>query len=119
MLKKILAICLFCFTCTNIVNAKELLLQKNKIYILSFNEEIQNIHSGGKWLDAQILHTLNDDKKQIVLSLKENKNGFLQVKTENNLYNYEAKNSTTSSKELLQVDYPPIENLEVDIYMGD
>jgi len=119
MLRKLLVLGFICLNLTNFAQAQELNLRQGKIYILNFDEEIQNIHTSQKWLDAQILHTIDNDKKQIVLSLKEDKEGFLQIKTENNFYNYEIKPAKNSSKELLEVDYPPIENLDVDIYTGD
>ena len=58
-------------------------------------------------------------RKQIILSLNANSEAFLQVKTENNFYNYEIKPAYKASKELLEIDFPPIENLNVDIYTGD
>ena len=117
MLKKVIAVMFIYLLFAGSSFAKELNLQKGKVYILNFDEEIQNMHSGGSWVDAQILHTINDDRKQIILSLKADKEGFLQVKTEKNFYNYEIINSDKSSEELLQIDKPPVENLAVDVYV--
>ena len=106
---------IFCFHSV----AQELKLETGKPYILSFNEEIQNFHTNSENLDAQILHTIFNDKFQMLLFLKNKKDCFLQVKTEKNLYNYEIKHSNISSKELVEVDYPPFENLTVDIFEGN
>ena len=99
--------------------AKELQLEEGKTYILSFDEEIQNLHTDDKNLNAQILHTIFDDRLQVILSLKGTNDSFLQVKTTNNLFNYEIKNKSVASKELIEIDVPPLENLDVDIYTGD
>ena len=108
------------FTLTSgICNAKELNLIKDRTYILNFDEEIQNFHTSSTSLEAQILHTIFNDKRQIILSLKDNKPAYLQVKTEKNLFNYEIKNATKPSRELIEIDFPSIENLNVDIYNGE
>ena len=119
MFKKFCGVLGVCFVLAGSAQGEALNLQQGKVYILNFDEEIQNMHSGGSWVDAQILHTLDDDRKQIILSLKADKNGFLQVKTENKLYNYEIISSNKASKELLTIDNPPIGNLDVDVYTGD
>jgi len=99
--------------------AQELRLEAGKAYILSFDEEILNFHTNSKNLDAQILHTIFDDKLKMLLFLKNKDDSYLQVQTENKLYNYEIKHSKVASKELLEVDFPPVENLNVDIYTED
>jgi len=119
MLKQLFLGILFSLFFTNFASAEELKLVKDKVYILNFDEEIQNMHSGGSWVEAQILHMLSEDKKQVILSLKAEKEGFLQVKTEKKFYNYKITPSDKSSSELLKIDYPPIENLDVDVYTGD
>ena len=121
MLKKIFSIS-FLFIIllyTSCVGAKELQLIKGHTYILNFDEEIQNFHTSSKDLSAQIIHTIFNDRKQIVLSLRDNKNAYLQVKTEKKLYNYEIKPSNKYSKEVLEIDFPPIGELDVDIYAGE
>ncbi len=98
--------------------AKELNLQVGKAYLLNFDEEILNVNADEKCLDAQILHTIFSDKTQLVVSLKKDKNSFLQVKTENNFYNYEIKSAAKSSEDAVEIDFPPVENFDVDIYTG-
>ena len=98
--------------------SKELSLQQGKIYLLNFEDKIENINANEDVVDVQILHTIFGDNEQIILSLKNSNEGILQVKTSNNMYNYEIKNSSKSSKELIEIDYPSIENLDVDIYTG-
>ncbi len=100
------------------VQAKDLELVEGKVYLLNFDEEIQNIHFDNQATDVQIMHTIFDDKKQIILALKSPNTSILQIKTNNNLYNYKLLKGTTSSKELIEIDYPPIENLQVDIFGG-
>lgn len=106
---------IFCFQSV----AQELKMETGKAYILSFDEEIQNFHTNSENLDVQILHTIFNDKLQMLLYLKNKNDSFLQVKTEKNLYNYEIKHSSVASKELTEVDFPPIENLSVDIFEVD
>lgn len=103
----------------NSVIAEELKLQPEKIYVLNFEQEILNINYDKNNLSAEILHTIYEDKKQLVISLKKSDETFLQVKTGDNLYNYEIKPAQNSSENLIMLDYPPIENLDVDIYKGD
>lgn len=98
------------------VFADELTLQTGKVYLLNIDEEIQNMHTDEKIVDAQILHSIFNDKRQIILSLKDGENGILQIKTKNGLENYNLKNSPESSKKLIEIDIPPFENLDVDIY---
>ena len=120
MIERALLLSLFfsliiCFNCL----AKELLLEPGKTYILSFDDEILNFHTDEKNLYAEIIHTIFNDKKQMLISLKNKKDNILQIKTENNYYNYDIKASDFSSRELIEIDYPPLENLDVDIYTGD
>ena len=120
MIKKTLILSLFfsliiCFNCL----AKELHLEQGKTYIMIFDEEILNFHTDEKNLLAEIIHTIFDDKKQMIISLKNKKDNILQIKTENNYYIYDIKSSDFSSKELIEIDFPPLENLDVDIYTGD
>lgn len=105
--------------CPEICEAKELKLIQGRTYILNFDEEIQNFHTSSTSLDAQILHTIFNDKKQMILSLKADEPAYLQIKTENNLFNYEIKSADRYSKEIIEIDFPPIENLDVDIYDGE
>ena len=119
MIKKTLILSLFfsliiCFNCF----AKELYLEQDKAYILIFDDAILSFHTDEKNLYAEVIHTIFDDKKQMVISLKNKKDNILQIKTENNYYNYDIKASDFSSKELIEIDYPSLENLDVDIYTG-
>ena len=99
--------------------ADELSLQTGKIYLMNIDEEIQNLHADEKNIDAQILHSIFNDKRQVILSLKDNDGGVLQIKTEKGLENYNLKKSAKSSKGLIEIDLPPFENLDVDIYTGE
>ncbi len=120
MLKTIFASVLFgFFLLAQIGLANDLNLEPGKIYLLNFEEEILNLNANEKNLDAQILHTIFSDKTQLIVSLKNNSDSFLQVKTENNFYNYEIKNLFKPSEELMEIDFPPIENLDVDIFEGE
>jgi len=94
-------------------------LEMGKTYLLSFDEDILNFQADEANLDAQILHTIFGDKQQMILELKTKNNSFLQVKTENNLYKYDVRNNSVASKELVEIDLPPVENLDIDIYTGD
>ncbi|MCQ2957975.1 MAG: hypothetical protein MJ180_03620 [Candidatus Gastranaerophilales bacterium] len=114
-LLSLFAFFIFCFH----VSASELRLQEGKTYILTFDEEILNYNTDEKNLYAEILHTIFDDKTQMIISLKNNQDTILQVKTENNYYNYNVKPSDFSSKNLIEIDYPSMENLDVDIYTGE
>ena len=99
--------------------SKELNMQEGKVYLLNFDEKIENINSDENTIDAQIMHTIYGDNEQIILSIKNSDKSFLQIKTANGMYNYEVKNNSKSSTELIEIDFPPIENLDVDIYTGD
>ena len=117
-------LCLLCFTIilvffSGICDAKELKLIQGRTYILNFDEEILNFHTSSTSLEGEILHTIFNDKKQMLLSLKSDAGAYLQVKTENNLFNYEIKSANKSSKEVVEIDFPPIEDLNVDIYDGE
>lgn len=120
MIKKTLLLSLFfslmiSFNCC----AQELHLELDKTYVLIFDDEILSFNTDEKNLYAEILHTIFDDKKQMILALKSKKDNILQIKTENHYYNYDIKASDFSSKELIEIDCPPLENLDVDIYTGD
>ena len=115
---RLLSIVLILSFIASCAESKELFLQEGKIYLLNFEDKIENIHANEDVVDAQIVHTIFGDNEQIILSLKNSNEGILQVKTSNNMYNYEIKNSSKSSKELIEIDYPSIENLDVDIYTG-
>ena len=116
-MKKIFFTILFLFA-SSWAQAQELDLVGQKIYLMNFNSEIINLHTNENQVDAQILHSIFNDKKQIILSLKEGNSAILQVKTEDKLYNYNLNKSDKSSKELIEIDIPPFENLDVDIYEG-
>lgn len=118
MLRKFFLLSLFILYPLSCANAKELNLVKGEVYLLNFQEEILNINADTQNIDAQIVHTIFDDKKQIILALKTTENSFLQVQTEKDLINYKIKNNTKSSKELIKIDFPPVENLTVDIFDG-
>ena len=98
--------------------AEELNLTNGKVYVLNFDSDIQNIHVDEKKLDAQILHSIFNDKRQLILLLKDDSDTILQVKTENKFVNYQVKPSGKSSVELLEIDMPPLENLDVDVFEG-
>ena len=100
------------------VFAEELPLSCGKTYLMNFDKEITNINADKNQLEAQILHTIFNDKKQLIISLKCGNNAILQVKTEDNVYDYELKNSKKASKKLIEIDIPPLENLDVDVYEG-
>ena len=99
--------------------SERLNLVEGRVYVLNFDDEIQNIHVGNSEIDAQILHTIFDDRKQIILTLNGNQGGFLQVKTEDKLFNYDIKAAAKSSGNLVEIDIPPLENIEVDVYTGE
>jgi len=101
-----------------IANAENLSLEVGKTYLLSFDEEIQNIHATGNSLDVKILHTIYDDKKQLILTLKTNNDCVLQIKTEKSLYRYNVKSSDVSSKDLMEIDVPPALYVQVDVLGG-
>lgn len=94
---------------------EELNLKKGKVYLLNFDENIENINFDKNKSDIQILYTISGVNNQIICSLKNAENSFLQVKTKNNYYNYTLINSNDVSKKLIEIDFPPIENLDVDI----
>ena len=98
--------------------AEDLSLVKGRSYVLAFDEEIINFHADEKTLDAQLVHTIFDDKKQLIVSLKTNEDSILQVKTEHNFYKYNIKNSATPTKDLIEIDLPPAENFEIDVFEG-
>lgn len=99
----------------NSVLAEELNLVVGKSYILDLKENIENINFDKNTINAQILYTIFGENQQIILSLKNNKDGFLQIKTTDNYYNYDIINSNISSKTLIELDIPSIENLDVDV----
>ncbi|MCR4881465.1 MAG: hypothetical protein K6A44_05890 [bacterium] len=98
--------------------AEDLNLTNGRVYVLNFDSDIENFHVDEKKLDAQILHSIFNDKRQLILVLKEDKDTVLQVKTEDKLINYDIKPSSQSSVELIEIDLPPFENLDVDIFDG-
>ena len=100
------------------VFGEELTLSCGKTYLMNFDKEITNINSDKNQLDAQILHTIFNDKKQLIISLKCGNKAILQVKTEDTTYNYELKDSKKVSTKLIEIDIPPLENLDVDVYEG-
>lgn len=119
MLKKTLLLTIFSalIFCASAFG-EELNLVKGKAYLLAFDDEIENIHHNPDCLNVQIIHTIFDDRKQMIISLKSNCRSFLQVKTSNDFINYEIINSKIPSKQLIEIDKPPFENLDVDIYAG-
>ena len=63
---------------------EELNLKKGKVYLLNFDENIENINFDKNKSDIQILYTISGVNNQIICSLKNAENSFLQVKTKNN-----------------------------------
>ena len=98
---------------------EELDMQVGKVYLMNFDSEIQNIFANNLALDAQILHTIFNDRRQLILHLKNENTAVLQVKTEDKLINYNIKHSDKASKELIEIDTPPFENLDVDVFGGN
>ena len=94
---------------------EELEMVIGKVYLMSFDSEIQNVFANNLALDAQILHTIFNDRKQLILHLKNDNTAILQVKTEEKLINYNVKASDKTSSVLTEIDFPPFENLDVDI----
>lgn len=94
---------------------EELEMVIGKVYLMNFDSEIQNVFANNLALDAQILHTIFDDRKQLILHLKNNNTAILQVKTAEKLINYNIKSSDKKSPELIEIDIPPFENLDVDV----
>ena len=97
---------------------KELYLVKDKTYLLMYDEEIENLNYNKDCMTVEVVHTIFNDKKQLILTLNKNCRSFLQVNTSGEMYTYEIINSRTASKDLIEIDIPPIENLDVDIYTG-
>lgn len=118
-MKNVLGLAIFLIFINMPAFSKELNMVPGKIYVMNFNEEIQNFHTDNKILDAQILHTIFNDKKQLVLSLKNPQDTTLQIKTEKEYVNYDIKNAKKSSKDLIEIDFPPFENLDVDVWGGN
>ncbi len=119
MLKKTLLLAIFsAFMFCSSAFGEELNLVKGKAYLLVFDDEIENIHHNPDCLNVQIIHTIFNDRKQMIISLKSNCRSFLQVKTSNDFLNYEIINAKVPSKQLIEIDTPPFENLDVDIYAG-
>ena len=100
------------------VFADEINLTSGKVYVLNLDSDIENVHVDEKKLDAEILHSIYNDKRQLILLLKDDSDTVLQVKTEDKLWNYSVKPAPKSSVELIEIDMPPFENLDVDIFSG-
>ena len=98
---------------------EELDMVVGKVYLMNFDSEIQNIFANNLALDAQILHTIFNDRRQLILRLKNENTAVLQVKTEEKLINYNVKHSDIASKELIEIDVPSLENLDVDVFGGN
>lgn len=98
---------------------KTMNLNRNQLYVLNFDDEIEIFNNDGKILDAQIMNTIFDDKKRLILKLKEDKPTVLQVKTKNHYYNYEIGFLQTEDKtdNLTVIDAPPEneESLPIDL----
>lgn len=117
-MKKIFFIFLMMF-CSLPAVGEELDMLVGKVYLLNFDSEIQNVFANNIALDAQILHTIFNDRRQLILHLKNENTAVLQVKTEDKLVNYNVKAADRPSSELIEIDIPPLENLDVDIYAGE
>lgn len=117
-MKKILFTLLF-LLCSLPSYGEELEMVVGKVYLMNFDSEIQNVFANNLALDAQILHTIFNDRRQLILRLKNENTAVLQVKTEEKLVNYNIKSSNKASSELLEIDIPPLENLDVDVLGGE
>ena len=117
-MKKILLTILFMF-CSLPVFGEVLNMVVGKVYLMNFDSEIQNVFANNLALDAQILHSIFNDRRQLILHLKNENPAILQVKTEEKLINYNIKSSDKPSAELIEIDIPSLENLDVDVFEGN
>ena len=117
-MKKIFLMFLIMF-CSLPAFGEELEMVVGSVYLMNFDSEIQNVFANNLALDAQILHTIFNDRKQLILHLKNENTAVLQVKTEDKLVNYNIKASDKPSTELIEIDIPPFENIDVDVFEGN
>ena len=117
-MKKIFLIFLIMFFSLPAVG-EELDMLVGKVYLMNFDSEIQNVFANNIALDAQILHTIFNDRRQLILHLKNENTAVLQVKTEDKLLNYNIKASDKPSAQLIEIDIPPFENFDADVYTGE
>ncbi|MDD3594366.1 MAG: hypothetical protein PHX18_07045 [Candidatus Gastranaerophilales bacterium] len=105
----VLAVALFIQSVVFSLEMKAMHLNKNQLYVLDFDDEIEFLNNDNKVLDAQIMNTIFDDKKRLILKLKEDKPTVLQVKTKNHYYNYEVGFVRTDDtiENLTVIDVPP------------
>lgn len=94
--------------------AQELLLEQNQLYLLTFDDNIQNFYSNKNCLESQLINTIYSSNQLLLLLKKEE--GILQVKTEKDFYKFEVKKGISNDYEnLIKIDYPIDELLILDL----
>ena len=112
-LKNILFLFIFLCSCSSAL-AQELLLEQNKLYLLTFDDNIQNFYSNKDCLESQLVNTIYSSN-QLLLLLKKNE-GVLQVKTEKDFYKFVVKNGISDDYEnLIKIDSPSEDLLILDL----
>lgn len=112
-LKLVLFLFLLIYMC-NFALAQELLLEQNKLYLLTFDDNIQNFYSNKDCLESQLINTIYSSNQLLLLLKKEE--GVLQVKTEKDFYKFEVKKGVSENYEnLIKIDYPIDELLILDL----
>jgi len=95
-----------CFAEDNI----PLFLNSNQSYILSFDDEIQEVQSDQSILKTEVLNSIFNDKQQMVVTYTGNKPAKLNVTTTSgNKYNYDVQFSSENkdNENVLDLDQPP------------
>ncbi len=96
------------------VFAQELLLEQNKLYLLTFNDNIQNFYSNKDCLESQLINTIYTSNQLLLLLKKEE--GVLQVKTEKDFYKFVVKKGISDDYEnLIKIDSPSDDLLILDL----
>ena len=104
----------FLLSISSSILAQELSLEQNKLYLLTFNDNIQNFYSNKDCLESQLVNTIYSSNQLLLLLKKEE--GVLQVKTEKDFYKFVVKKGTSDDYEnLIKIDSPSDDLLILDL----
>ena len=102
------------------VFAQTLELEKDKLYLLTFDDNIQNFYSNNDCLESQLVNTIYNSNQLLIMLKKEN--GFLQVKTEKDFYKFNViKGISDNYENLIKIDSPfeDLLILDLPVKMGE